>query len=289
MREHGFDESVRIGAGNGRFVREADAVAENFLGDGFDVFRNGVVATGDGGEGFGGADEADGGSRRRAVGDHFRVIVHAESGGVAGGGDEVGNVRIELVVDVDAVFYGITERDDLLLSKNLADFREARSRHAAHDFDFFGLARVVYANLEEETVERGLRKRVGSFFFERVHGGDHEERRRKRKGFARDGHLAFLHGFEKGRLDLRRRAVDFVGDDDVREDRPLLYGKFPGLGAVGFGPHDVGGKEVRRELHADGIEVEGFGEGFGDEGLGQSGDAFEKDVAIGKKAYEEAF
>ena len=37
---------------------------------------------------------------------------------------------------------------------------------------------------------------------------------------AADGDLLLLHRFEQRGLRLRRRAVDFVGQDDVGEDRP---------------------------------------------------------------------
>jgi hypothetical protein len=37
---------------------------------------------------------------------------------------------------------------------------------------------------------------------------------------AADGHLPLLHRFQQRGLRLGRRAVDFVGQDDVREQRP---------------------------------------------------------------------
>jgi limonene-1,2-epoxide hydrolase len=36
---------------------------------------------------------------------------------------------------------------------------------------------------------------------------------------AADGDLVLLHRLEQGGLGLGRRAVDLVGEDDVREDR----------------------------------------------------------------------
>ena len=59
-----------------------------------------------------------------------------------------------------------------------------------------------------------------------------------------------LHRFEERRLRFRRRPVDFVGEDDLREDRPghepesaVSVGLVEHLGAG-----DVGGHEVWREL-----------------------------------------
>ena len=36
---------------------------------------------------------------------------------------------------------------------------------------------------------------------------------------AADGHLAFLHGFEQRGLRFGRRAVDFVGENQIGENR----------------------------------------------------------------------
>jgi hypothetical protein len=65
---------------------------------------------------------------------------------------------------------------------------------------------------------------------------------------------ALLHGFEQRRLRLGRRAVDFVGQQNVGEDRALHEG--PGAVAGGgiflddVGAGDVGRHQVRRELDA---------------------------------------
>lgn len=120
VREDGFDEGVRIGTGNGRFIGEADAVTEYFFRDGFDVFRNGVIATGNGREGFGGAYEADGSAGRSAIGDHLGVVVHSERRRIAGGGNEVCDVRIKFVVYVNFVFHDFSEGVDFFLAENFS-------------------------------------------------------------------------------------------------------------------------------------------------------------------------
>ena len=49
--------------------------------------------------------------------------------------------------------------------------------------------------------------------------------------FAAGGDLLFLHGFEHGGLGLGRGAIDFVGEDQVREDRAALELEFaPAVG-----------------------------------------------------------
>ena len=63
----------------------------------------------------------------------------------------------------------------------------------------------------------------------------------------------FLHRFQEGRLRLGRRAVDFVRENDVRENRPALKLKtllpvfaFDENIRAGY----IGGHEVGRELNA---------------------------------------
>lgn len=286
MVQDGLDEDVRIGSGHGCFVREPYAVAQDFFRDSLHVFGDGVIAAGNCREGLRGADESDGCARGRSVRDHAGVFRHSERSRITGSGNHVGYVGVELVVDVHSVFHGLAEREDFFFSENFRNRRNRGRRHPSHDFDFFRLARIIYLHLQEESIERRFRERIRTLFFERVHGGDHEERGREREGFSRDGNSAFLHGFKQGGLDFGRGAVDFVGNDDVRENRSLLNGKFPRLRTVGFGSYDIRRKEVGSELYANRVEIERLGQRFRDERLREARNSFEQNVAIGKKTYE---
>ena len=101
---------------------------------------------------------------------------------------------------------------------------------------------------------------IGAFELDRVLRGEHEERLFERIRAALHGHAVLLHGFEQRRLRLGRRAVDFVGQDDVREDRAgrehhlAPAGRRILLDDVGAG--DVGRHQVGRELDAVELEVE---------------------------------
>ena len=83
---------------------------------------------------------------------------------------------------------------------------------------------------------------------------------RVRLGADRD--LAFLHGFEQGTLDLGWSAVDFVGEDEVGEDRAFARGEAAGLRIVNLRADDVGGQHVRSELQAREFRVEAIGQRF---------------------------
>ena len=84
------------------------------------------------------------------------------------------------------------------------------------------LRRVADADLEHEAVELGFGQRIGAFLLDRVLRGQDEEGLGQLVGRVADGDLPFLHGFEQGALHLGRGAVDFVGEDEVGEDRAQL-------------------------------------------------------------------
>ena len=57
-----------------------------------------------------------------------------------------------------------------------------------------------------------------------------------------------LHGLKQGALHLRWGTVDFVREDEVREDRPLLHREVLLLLAIHQGTHDVSRQEIWSEL-----------------------------------------
>ena len=81
--------------------------------------------------------------------------------------------------------------------------------------------RIVDLDVEHEAVELGLGQRIGAFLLDRVLRGDREERLGQRIGRLADRHFALLHRLQQRGLGLGRRAVDFVGQQDVGEDRPF--------------------------------------------------------------------
>src|SRR5437868_12950818 len=85
-------------------------------------------------------------------------------------------------------------------------------------FVFFGW--IVDENLELKTIELRLRQRISPFVLNRVLSGQHCEDRRQRICFAVNRYLAFFHRLEKRRLRFWWRAIYFVGEKNVGEDRP---------------------------------------------------------------------
>ena len=82
------------------------------------------------------------------------------------------------------------------------------------------LRRIVDDDVEHEPIELRLGQRIGALLLDRVLRREHEQRPLELVAHAVDRHLVFLHRLEQRRLRLGRRAVDLVGEDHVRENRP---------------------------------------------------------------------
>ena len=97
---------------------------------------------------------------------------------------------------------------------------------------------------------------------------------------AADRHLPLLHRFEQGGLRLGRRAVDFVGQDHVRKDRPRQEPHLALAGRAVFfddvGARDVGRHQVGRELNAAERQIQRPGQRADQQRLGQARHAFQQ-------------
>ena len=127
----------------------------------------------------------------------------------------------------------------------------ARMRQGQH-LDLVLLVAVVDEHLEEEAVELGLGEREDALLLERVLGADHEERIGEWVALAVVGDEPLLHRLEQGGLRLRRRAVDLVREQDVREEHARLE-----LGHAELEDRladDLAGRGIRGEL--DALEVD---------------------------------
>ncbi len=109
------------------------------------------------------------------------------------------------------------------------------------------------------------------------------------KGFVADGHLAFLHGLQQGALYFGRGAVDLVGEDKIGEHRAFADGEFRPGRVVDHRTDHVGGQQVGGKLDAAEFGVHRLGQGFDGQGFGQTGHAFQQDMAFGKQPDQQAF
>ena len=92
-------------------------------------------------------------------------------------------------------------------------------RRRAHDLELLVYRRMVDDDVEHEAIELRFGQRIRAFELDRVLRREHVERLLELIGAPLNRDAVLLHRLEQRRLRLRRRAVDFVGEDDVGEDR----------------------------------------------------------------------
>jgi len=90
-------------------------------------------------------------------------------------------------------------------------------------------------------------------------------------------------------LHLGGRAVDLVGEDQVREDRPLLKLELalPALGKIDLGTGDVGGQEIGGELDTRQFRIQVLRQALDGSGLCKAGQALDEQVAIGEQTKQQ--
>ena len=143
-------------------------------------------------------------------------------------------------------------------------------------------ARVADAQHHREAIELRFGQRVDAFLLHRVLRREHPERIVEREGGVGERDLPLLHRLEQRALRLRRGAVDFVGQQDVREDRPLLDPERRRLRVVDARAEDVGRQHIGRQLDALELRRDRLRQRRGGQRLGDAGHAFEQHVAAAR-------
>ena len=165
--------------------------------------------------------------------------------------------------------------NDLFLCKDRFDPRRVAGGRLVHDADLFLAVRVVDVDVVHEPVELGFRQGISPFMLDRVLGRNHKKGRLDRKGPAGGGDRAFLHRFEQRGLRLGRRAIDFVRQNQVGEERPFDEAHHPftrlWIGLEDLRARDVRRHEVGRELDTLELPAQATGQRLDEERLGQAG------------------
>jgi hypothetical protein len=133
-----------------------------------------------------------------------------------------------------------------------------------------------------------LGKGIGALLLDRILGGQDEERLLQRKRLLSEGHLALLHGFEQGGLDLGRGAVDLIGEDEVAEHGAPFDRVGALLGIEDLRAGDVAREHVRGELNTGKAGFDGVGQRAHCQRLGKPRHSLQQHVAAGEKAEQEA-
>src|SRR5215510_4986322 len=276
---HGFDQFldhlIRIDFFGLRLEIEKDAMAQHGLGHGANVVARHVIAPVQDGARLAGQHQELRRAKRSAP-RHPAVDEVGSVGARAARADQVDGVAGDRIGRRN-LSHQTLKFDDLFGGHQALQVQVLwRSRHLDHG-DLVLLGQVPDADVEHEAVELGFGQRIGALHLDRVLRRQYVEWFGQLIGVALYGDVAFLHRLEQRGLRLRRRAVDFVRQDDIREDRAANeLQRAMSRRAVFFddlGPRDVRGHQVGRELNSFEGKVEHAGERPNQQSLRQSGNA----------------
>ena len=181
----------------------------------------------------------------------------------------------------------LLERDDVGAGDRVLEAVRLHRRRRRRDLDLLIFREVVHDDVEHEPVELRLGQRIRALELDRVLRREDEERLLELVRLALHRHAMLLHRLEQRRLRLRRRAVDLVGEHDVREDRPGREHHVPAarlrIVLDDVGARDVARHQVRRELDARELEVEHLRDRVDQQRLRQARHADDQAVAAGEQ------
>lgn len=148
------------------------------------------------------------------------------------------------------------------------------------------LVRVSHGNTRHKAVPLGLGEGVSALHFDRILGCHHHEGLVKFVRVSVHGDLVLFHTFKKRGLGLGRGAIDFVTDNDVREDGSRAELELSRCLVVDGYACYVRGEEIGGELNAADRAVDGPGQGLGEEGFTHARDVFKEKVPLGEQHCE---
>src|SRR5262245_7641601 len=156
-----------------------------------------------------------------------------------------------------------------------------RAGGVEHDFALGIVIGIVDVDLHQEAVELRLGQGIGAFLLDRILRREHVEGARNVVTIAGNRHVVLLHGLQQRGLGARACAVDFVGHQQLPENRARDEAKAAlsaGTFVQHFAAQNVGRHEVRGELDAAGVKPEHDAHGLDQLGLGEAGKADEQRV-----------
>ena len=142
--------------------------------------------------------------------------------------------------------------------------------------------------MHQEAIELGFGQGIGTLLFQRVLGRHDEKDIRQQIGLAADRDLPFGHGFEQCRLHLGRGAIDFIGQNQIVEQRSALELKAGVLGTIDFGTGEIGRQQIRGKLNAVKTPLNTVTEHLDGARLGQTRSTLYEQVSVRKNGHQQA-
>ncbi len=141
-----------------------------------------------------------------------------------------------------------------------------------------GAVRIPHGNAHQEAIQLALRKHVRSFELKWILSGDDHERGGQAVRGSVGRHLPITHRLQQGALRSRRRSVDFIGQDNIRENRAAIENKLGGIRIKDAAAHNIAGQQVGRELNPTEDAVQAASQGLADQRLADSRHVLQQDM-----------
>jgi len=258
----------------GRTLFEGEPVQADLAADGLQIVGNGVVSAVQAGPGPGHGAQGKGTPGGKAVDEETAFA--GKSDGVL----QVVEHRLAEMHRVDLLHYF----QNLLRHHQGGSLLPARFAMALEYASFRRFVGVADTERTDETVELGVGQREGADLFMGVLGGDDEKRFVERMALAVDRDVVLLHRLKQGGLGLWHGAVDFVGQQELRENGSLFQDEFSALLVEIADAEDVGGQQVAGELDTAETEAKYFGKALGEGSFADAGNVFEQDMTAREKS-----
>ena len=153
----------------------------------------------------------------------------------------------------------------------------------AHHRQFMVEVQVAQPELEQEPIQLRFRQRERTFVLDGILGGQDHEGTAEAPRHPLHGDLALAHALQQGRLGARRGAVDFVGQEDLREGRAFNELELPGGLVEDRHARNVAGQEVGGALQPAEIDVECDRQGTRQHGLAHTGHILQQNMPFTQK------
>ena len=141
---------------------------------------------------------------------------------------------------------------------------------------------VADGDAHQKTIQLRFRQCKGAQLVLRVLGGNHKKRVGQGAGGAFHRHLLFLHGLQQCALRFGAGAVDFIGQQHLREHGAGM--EHEGFLAALIDRHagEIAGHQVGRELHARELQAKGARQRMGQRGLAHPRNVLDEQMPPGQ-------
>jgi hypothetical protein len=157
---------------------------------------------------------------------------------------------------------------------------------AEQQLAFHQRRRVTEPHPHQKPIELRFRQRERAHLILRILRGDHEERLGQRHRLPIERDLMLFHGLEQRALRLRRGAIDFVGQHQLRENRTALKAELTRVAIVHRHTEHVGRQQIAGELHALERQSQGFRESVSERRLADARNVLDQQMAARQQAGE---